>query len=83
MRVPDLVDRDRQAHRTIRPHAGQPGRTRQRDLQTAESMIVEVGEQLPVLLEPFIQPGAVCGLEVVSRGFVPYDRVRTLEATHS
>jgi len=46
-------------------------------------MIVEIGEQLAVLLEPFVQPGAICGIEVAARGFIPYDQVRTLEVAHS
>jgi hypothetical protein len=46
-------------------------------------MIVEIGEQLSELLEPFVQPGAICGLEVVARGFMPHDQIRGLEVAYT
>ena len=46
-------------------------------------MIVEIPEQLAVLLESFVEPRPVVGVQFVARGLTPCDHVRTLQIAHA
>jgi hypothetical protein len=46
-------------------------------------MIVEIREQLAVLLESFVEPRPVVGVQFAARGLTPSDQIRTLEVAHT
>jgi hypothetical protein len=46
-------------------------------------MIVKIREQLAVLLESFVEPRPVSGVQFMARGLTPCDQLRTLQVAHA
>jgi hypothetical protein len=63
--MPAELVRDRRASRTTHRLGGSHGSGRRREPVWAGSIVVEVGEQLPIGDELFLQPGAILGRQIL------------------